>query len=435
MSINNLKHILTLVLIISIMNKIISFDSSSIKLEFREKNHFFTIPIKIGSNGQQFEVQVDTTTSETWLPSVNTTFKVQKFDPKKSSTCQIIPKEFEIDDEDGNVRGTPVYDSITVGSFTLDKFGFVLVQGYQKDFKDFPDGKLGLGFRHEHGVDFNFLGSLKSKGLINKEVFTILPKEEKLVIGGIPSELEKETYSTCNLVETNDLDDAYRAGWICELTHIFFGVNTKEKSLEMALQVNARVIFDSAYNYISMPKRHLNNFNKNFMEKFFYDSCIQVKDKNDIYYICDADEKIQQGAIAFLVGGFGYVIPWDKLFKKIEEDKYEMLIRFHKENDDIFSFGYPFTSQFTIVYNAEDKHLGFYGGEKIDLKKDWDEYMAGESPSQKKEKMKKLLIYAGILGGILLFIIICLFIRSNKIKKNNIEQNPIIHQEQNFVEN
>ena len=435
MSINNLKHILTLVLIISIMNKIISFDSSSIKLEFREKNHFFTIPIKIGSNGQQFEVQVDTTTSETWLPSVNTTFKVQKFDPKKSSTCQIIPKEFEIDDEDGNVRGTPVYDSITVGSFTLDKFGFVLVQGYQKDFKDFPDGKLGLGFRHEHGVDFNFLGSLKSKGLINKEVFTILPKEEKLVIGGIPSEFEKETYSTCNLVETNDLDDAYRAGWICELTHIFFGVNTKEKSLEMALQVNARVIFDSAYNYISMPKRHLNNFNKNFMEKFFYDSCIQVKDKNDIYYICDADEKIQHGAIAFLVGGFGYVIPWDKLFKKIEEDKYEMLIRFHKENDDIFSFGYPFTSQFTIVYNAEEKHLGFYGGEKIDLKKDWDEYMAGESPSQKKEKMKKLLIYAGILGGILLFIIICLFIRSNRIKKNNIEQNPIIHQEQNFVEN
>ena len=435
MSINNLKHILTLVLIISIMNKIISFDSSSIKLEFREKNHFFTIPIKIGSNGQQFEVQVDTTTSETWLPSVNTTFKVQKFDPKKSSTCQIIPKEFEIDDEDGNVRGTPVYDSITVGSFTLDKFGFVLVQGYQKDFKDFPDGKLGLGFRHEHGVDFNFLGSLKSKGLINKEVFTILPKEKKLVIGGIPSELEKETYSTCNLVETNDLDDAYRAGWICELTHIFFGVNTKEKSLEMALQVNARVIFDSAYNYISMPKRHLNNFNKNFMEKFFYDSCIQVKDNNDIYYICDADEKIQHGAIAFLVGGFGYVIPWDKLFKKIEEDKYEMLIRFHKENDDIFSFGYPFTSQFTIVYNAEEKHLGFYGGEKIDLKKDWDEYMAGESPSQKKEKMKKLLIYAGILGGILLFIIICLFIRSNRIKKNNIEQNPIIHQEQNFVEN
>ena len=44
-----------------------------------------------------------------------------------------------------------------------------------------------------------------------------------------------------------------------------------------------------------------------------------------------------------------------------------------------------------VVYNAEEKKLGFLGGEKIDLKKDWDEYMTGNSPLQKKEKMKKLL--------------------------------------------
>ena len=413
---------------------VISSDSNFIKLEFREKNHFFTIPIMVGSNNQPFEVQVDTTTSETWLPSINTTFKVQKFDPKKSSTCEIIQKEFEIDDEDGNVRGIPLYDSMTVGPFSLDKFGFVLVQGYQKDFKDFPDGKLGLGFRHEHGIDFNFLGYLKGKGLINKELFTILPKEEKLVIGGIPSELEGEIFSKCDLVETNDLDDVFRAGWVCELTHIFFGVNTKEKSLEMALQVDARVIFDSAYNYISMPKRHLKDFNKKFMQEFYNDSCIEVKDNDEIYFICDDNDKIQQGSIAFILGGYGYVIPWDKLFKRIEADKFEMLIRFHKENDDIFSFGYPFTSQFIIVYNAEDKYLGFYGGEKINLKKDWDEYMAGESPTQKKEKIKKLLIYGGILGGVLLLIIICLVIRSNNMKKNSPEKNSIINQEQNNYE-
>ena len=103
-----------------------------------------------------------------------------------------------------------------------------------------------------------------------------------------------------------------------------------------------------------------------------------------------------------------------------------MLIRFHKENDDIFSFGYPFTSQFVIVYNAEDKKLEFFGGEKIDLKKDWDEYMAGESPVQKKEKIKKLLTYGGIFGGVLLLIIICLVIRSNRMKhreRNNLVPN------------
>ena len=403
--------------------------SGSIKLEFREKNNFYTIPITVGNKQQAFEVQVDTTTSETWLPSINSTYEVDKFDPKSSSTCELSPLHFEIDDEDGNVRGPSFYDSLTVGPFSLKRFGMVLVDSFQSGFKDAKQGKLGLGFRHEHGVDFNWLGSLKKNGLIEKEIFTILPDEEKLVVGSVPPELEGEQYTTCDLVETNDLDDVFRAGWVCELTHIFFGVDTHDKTLEMALQVDARVIFDSAYNYINMPKRHLNDFNKKFMQEFFNDSCIEIKEDDEIYFICDDDEKIQKGSIAFLMGGYGYVVPWNRLFKKIEEDKYEMLIRFHKENDDIFSFGYPFVSQFVVVYNAEDKKLGFFGGEKIDLKKDWDEYMTGDSPQQRKEKMKKLLIYGGIFGGILLFIIICLIIRSSRMKKTNPENLGMVQYE------
>ena len=432
MSLKNRNFFLNIFISLLLINTTLCLKSDTIDLEFREKNHFFTIPITIGSNEQSFEIQVDTTTSETWLPSINTTYKVQKYDPKSSSTCEILPKEFEIDDEDGNVRGNAIYDSITIGPYSLDKFGLVLVQGYEKDFKDFPDGKLGLGYRHEHGIDFNWIGSLKAKGYIEKEVFTILPEEEQLVVGGIPSELEGKNFSFCDLVETNDLDDVYRAGWVCELTHIFFGVNTKEKSLEMALQVDARVIVDSAYDYISIPKRHLDDFNKKFMQEFYNDSCITIKESEEIYFICDDNDKIQQGSIAFILGGYGYVIPWNKLFKKIEDDKYEMLIRFNKENDDIFSFGYPFTSQLIIVYNAEDKKLEFFGGEKIDLKKDWDEYMAGESPSQKKEKIKKLIICCGILGGILLFIIICLVVRSynsHKLDKEIIPNNSMIKEE------
>ena len=419
------KLLITLLLIYNS----IPLKTDSIKLEFREKNNFYTIPITVGNKKQAFEVQVDTTTSETWIPSINTTYEVDKFDPKTSSTCELSHLHFEIDDEDGNVKGPSFYDSLTVGDFSLKRFGMVLVDSFQSGFKDAKQGKLGLGFRHEHGVDFNWLGSLKQNGLIEKEIFTILPDEEALVVGSIPKELENEQYTTCDLVETNDLDDVFRAGWVCELTHIFFGVDTHDKTLEMALQVDARVIFDSAYNYINMPKRHLNDFNKKFMQEFFNDSCIEIKEDDEIYFICDDDDKIQKGSIAFLMGGYGYVIPWNKLFKKIEEDKYEMLIRFHKENDDIFSFGYPFTSQFVVVYNAEDKKLGFFGGEKIDLKKDWDEYMTGDSPQQRKEKMKKLLIYGGIFGGILLFIIICLIIRSSRMKKTNPENLGMVQYE------
>jgi hypothetical protein len=212
-------------------------------------------------------------------------------------------------------------------------------------------------------------------------------------------------------------------------------VNTEEKSLEMALEINARVIFDSAYDYISIPKRHLEDFNKNFLQEYYNDSCISIKENEELYFICDDDNnKIQQGSIAFILGGYGYVIPSNKLFKKIEDDKYEMLIRFNKENDDIFSFGYPFTSQFIMAYNAEDKKVEFFGGDKIDVKKDWDIYMAGESPSQKKEKIIKLLIFGGILGSILLIIIICLVVRSYKRRKMDsdiIQGNSMIKNEEN----
>ena len=127
---------------------------------------FYTIPITVGNKQQAFEVQVDTTTSETWLPSINSTYEVDKFDPKSSSTCELSKLSFEIDDEDGNVRGPSFYDSLTVGPFSLKRFGMVLVDSFQSGFKDAKQGKLGLGFRHEHGVDFNWLGSLKQNGLI-----------------------------------------------------------------------------------------------------------------------------------------------------------------------------------------------------------------------------------------------------------------------------
>ena len=99
---NNIPF-LSLFLLLLLTNLTISLKSDSVKLEFREKNHFFTIPITVGSNKQPFEVQVDTTTCETWLPSINTTFEVEKYDPKTSSTSEILNKEFEIDDEDGKI--------------------------------------------------------------------------------------------------------------------------------------------------------------------------------------------------------------------------------------------------------------------------------------------------------------------------------------------
>ena len=132
---------------------------------------FYTIPVTFGSNQEVFDIQVDTTTSETWIPSYKTTLNVKKYNISKSSTGIKTNKTFEVEDEDGDVRGKACYDTIKVGDITLEHFGFVQVDEFEYQFKDYPQGKLGLGFKQEHGEDFNFIGRLKKKNLIEKEIF------------------------------------------------------------------------------------------------------------------------------------------------------------------------------------------------------------------------------------------------------------------------
>ena len=177
-----LPKLLIFTIIFSITNskepKIIEVD-----LEFKEENNFFTVPITIGSgkNPQTFEVQIDTTTSETWVPSLNTTFEVPKYDPKKSKTSNVTHKTFEIDDEDGNVKGKATYDTLSIGENSLQKMGFVQVDEFELGFKDYNQGKLGLGFKQERGIDFNFIGNLKKNKIIDKAIFSILPDDQKLI--------------------------------------------------------------------------------------------------------------------------------------------------------------------------------------------------------------------------------------------------------------
>ena len=302
---------------------------------------FYTVPVSFGSNEEVFDVQVDTTTSETWIPSYKTTLNVKKYNISLSSTGIKTNKTFEVEDEDGDVRGKACYDTIKVGGITLEHFGFVHVDEFEYQFKDYPQGKLGLGFKQEHGEDFNFIGRLKKKNLIEKEIFSINAASKEMVIGELPSDFKNQLYTTCSLAETNDLDDEYRQAWACELTHLAFNLDKKTKNfdLDQAFEVNARITFDSAYQYISIPKRHLVAFKNKFMNTYFNNSYKEVRDEDSTYFIVTDGELVNGASISFIIEGYAYILPSDKLFVKTEENEYELLVRFYKENDNIFAFG------------------------------------------------------------------------------------------------
>ena len=406
---------MSIIFLLLSISSLLAKDPKTISLLYEEDTGYYIIPMSFGSNQDEFQIQVDTTTSETWIPSPKTTLKVKKYNITQSMTGQKTNKTFEVEDEDGDVRGKACYDSVQVGDITLNHFGFVLVDEFEYPFDDYEQGKLGLGYKQEHGDDFNFIRKLKLNNIIDREIFSINHETKELIIGDVPPQFQNQLYTTCPVVETNDLDDEYRQAWACELTHLAFNLDRKDKNfdLDQAFEVNARITFDSAYPYISIPKRHINEFKKRYMNNYFNNSYKEVRDEDTTYFICTDEELVFGASISFIIEGYAYIIPWNKLFLKNEEGEYELLIRFYKENDNIFGFGAPFMDFFTVVYDYEEKEVGFYGGNRKQLTREWYDYLNDMTPEQKKAKRKRMYIYVGI-GFFVVIIIILLVYRSRK---------------------
>ena len=406
---------MSIIFLLLSISSLLAKDPKTISLLYEEDTGYYIIPMSFGSDQEEFQIQVDTTTSETWIPSPKTTLKVKKYNITQSTTGQKTNKTFEVEDEDGDVRGKACYDSVQVGDITLNHFGFVLVDEFEYPFDDYEQGKLGLGYKQEHGDDFNFIRKLKLNNIIDREIFSINHETKELIIGDVPPQFQNQLYTTCPVVETNDLDDEYRQAWACELTHLAFNLDRKDKNfdLDQAFEVNARITFDSAYPYISIPKRHINEFKKRYMNNYFNNSYKEVRDEDTTYFICTDEELVFGASISFIIEGYAYIIPWNKLFLKNEEGEYELLIRFYKENDNIFGFGAPFMDFFTVVYDYEEKEVGFYGGNRKQLTREWYDYLNDMTPEQKKAKRKRMYIYVGI-GFFVVIIIILLVYRSRK---------------------
>ncbi len=411
-----------LIIFIAISN-IQSLEPKTIPLTYEEETGYYIIPISFGSNEEEFGLQVDTTTSETWIPSLKTTLNVKKYNISDSETSQQTKKTFEVEDEDGDVRGKACYDSIKVGDISLEHFGFVLVDEFEHPFSDYGQGKLGLGFKQEHGDDFNFLRKLKLNNVIDKEVFSIDHQNKVLILGDHPPQFKNQLYTTCPMVETNDLDDEYRQAWACELTHLAFNVDKRSKKIDLdkAFEVNARITFDSAYPYISFPKRNLKAFKEKFLEVYFKDSYKEVKSSDSTYFVITDESLALSSSVSFIIEGYAYILPGNRLFLKTEENEYELLIRFYKENDNIFAFGAPFMDFFTVVFDYEESEVGFYGGERLEITREWYDYLNDMTPEKKKTRQRNY-IYIGV--GVFVFVVIvliCCIVRREKKVGNRFE--------------
>ena len=193
-------------------------------IDCQEGNSFCLISANFGLKNQSFTIQLDTSTTYTWIPSTKFDFDVPKYDLKNSEKGITTNKTVEIDDEDGIIYGKLSYDTFSKGNITMENFSFVLANKHDDDFKDYPYGKLGLGYAHDENDNFNFIQKLKENKLIDKKIFLIDRISKKLIIGYIPDFLQDTPKISFPLYSGDALDEIFSQSWACEIDKIFCGV-------------------------------------------------------------------------------------------------------------------------------------------------------------------------------------------------------------------
>ena len=434
--------------------------TSNFTLEHSESKinnkNYYTIPLLVGTPEEEYDVQVDTSSATTWIPSShceNCVLAHRLYEEEDSRTSSPTDIHIEIKDEDGNVEGLQISDNIKLGDYKLKQFGFVQVTKVADDFRDHYQGKLGLGYKNHHLKDeeYNFLEKLKRHNLIKKKIFSINAINEKkgmLFIGDTPG---KEYTSYCNVTDTDELDDMYKESWVCQLTHV--GIFDKEKGIFNKIKYynelhnNKLVSFDSAYDYIAVPISEKENIDK-LLDKAELD-CKERKKREttkssddtlrnrireeEITITCKAsmkEIKEKDLVLSFVLQGSAYSLPFESLFVEgSDKNEVEMLVKYIDDEDAIWTFGYPFMNQFLMIFNMEDNHVGIKKLKKTALpiininNKDWQKYtLKEESSSTSTFKIIGYITLALVAIAIIFFIIHAIRKRgtdSNKIEFNN----------------
>ena len=404
---------------------------------------YYTIILQIGTPGEEYELQIDTSTSTSWIPSYrckNCLLAHRLYDPEDSRTSSPTNKFIKLEDEDGDVEGYQTSDNIQLGGYKLKQFSFLEVTKVGNNFMDHYQGKLGLGYGNHFlkDVEFNFLEKLQNNNLIKKKIFSIMTINEKkgmLFIGDNPGR-EYNTY--CNLSNTDELDDTYKESWVCEMTHV--GMMNKDKNMFNKVKLyeqltnNKLVSFDSAYDYIAAPISEKETIQKILNKANLF--CRETKKSNnmklandfrhrireeEISIICKTTEKElidKNMAISFIIQDFSYSLPLESLFEKGEKDgEMNFLIKYIDDEKAIWTFGYPFLSQFFMIFNMEDKHVGMKKLKKtaLPIVDVYDKYTV------KEEKTSAVFKFFGYLFLILIVLAILFFVY-HAIKKNNIDK-------------
>ena len=111
---------------------------------------FILSPLGIGTPVNFAPVQVETTSYKSWVSSVlnKKNPSIFAYNIKESKTGEETGDWDSVIDNEGTISGNAIYDTAYIGKYKLPKFKFIEAVEFDDNFKDFQNGKLGLGNCH-----------------------------------------------------------------------------------------------------------------------------------------------------------------------------------------------------------------------------------------------------------------------------------------------
>ena len=327
-------------------------------------------------------------------------------------------------------------------SLILDNTGFNLQE---------IQGEFGLG------IDLDYKNDLVENLYFNqiiteRKLILEISKDLKNINLNLNSELISNEFKYCNLSRKIDLGFVYNEAWICDLSHILEieDNDVKKSNLETVFEnanpVNARAIIDSRQKNLIFPTKYLDSFQNFFNLK----NCQVVTDKSlgEKYIQCDRDNILSsKKSIYFLIDGYGIIFTEEELFEN--QDKHIVsIVRFSDSisKSNLFIFGIPLFKKYNILFDYENKNIGFKGDKIYDFKnvyklwlqkKNTIKIVTEDSNVKKENKNNKgtdyreiILLIAGIIVGIC--IIIAVFYCHHKRIAEQKNHSKLIEEQKNM---
>lgn len=150
-----------------------SASKSGAVLELENEYSMYIADIELGTPGQKIRVDVDTGSSDLWVPGAGTQSEYGTYDNSKSSSYKKVKDGFSISYGDGSsAKGDWATDNLTFGNFTVKSFEFG-----DATTQTAGEGVFGIGLTgNEAARGFtydNFPVQLKKQGITNKVAYSL----------------------------------------------------------------------------------------------------------------------------------------------------------------------------------------------------------------------------------------------------------------------